>query len=483
MRRWMLLAAKLYPRAWRERYSEEFEALLEDYRPNWREVADVMRGAVKMQIKMGKGYLTIVAAMAVAGAIVAGVVAFRAPSKYVSTAVVQMAPQEVEPFETKFLSRTFLTTLICNPKLGLYPATIRPSTMEAAVHEMQRDLRVNRVEAHGPGGATAPALRISFSYPDRSKARDVVAAIAAEAVDDHGWNAMRQFIWHDLWPHEAPPAPLPHAQLLSPASVPGKPVGPNRLSLIATGIGAGLLLGALVGFAVRRPKRALLLAGFALGGAAVGIQVALVVIFAVPDAYTSTATVLVSPPIFPERPSGAAMTASMDARFRRAQEEALNEAGLAAIVQDRRLDLYKSERAREPLEKVIETMRARDLVIRPLDTEATAPSSVRGISISFTYPDRYKAKEVVEGIVTRLVNAHFQDAQRTMQSAIAGDETRELLERHLGDNLEVIDFASLPQGGVVPGSWTFAAVGMGLGVLAGWLLLARRNAARRLQAA
>ena len=33
MRRWILLAANLYPRAWRVRYGEEFQALLEDVDP------------------------------------------------------------------------------------------------------------------------------------------------------------------------------------------------------------------------------------------------------------------------------------------------------------------------------------------------------------------------------------------------------------------------------------------------------------------
>ena len=105
----MRLAAKLYPRAWRERYSDEFDALLEDYRPSWRELGDVMRGALKMQIKMSRVYLTIVAAAAVAGAIVAGAAVFTAPRTYVSSAVAQMAPRDIEVFETEILSRTFLS--------------------------------------------------------------------------------------------------------------------------------------------------------------------------------------------------------------------------------------------------------------------------------------------------------------------------------------------------------------------------------------
>ena len=66
----MELAARLYPRAWRERYSDEFEALLEDYNPGWREFANVFGGAIKMQVMNGSLYWKAMAAMAVAGAVV-----------------------------------------------------------------------------------------------------------------------------------------------------------------------------------------------------------------------------------------------------------------------------------------------------------------------------------------------------------------------------------------------------------------------------
>jgi hypothetical protein len=48
MKRWVALAARLYPAAWRARYGQEFEALLEDLEPGWRELADVAGGAVIM---------------------------------------------------------------------------------------------------------------------------------------------------------------------------------------------------------------------------------------------------------------------------------------------------------------------------------------------------------------------------------------------------------------------------------------------------
>src|ERR1017187_6616514 len=119
--------------------------------------------------------------------------------------------------------------------------------LEDTIDKMRRDLRVSRVEAHVPGGATEPALDISFAYPDKAKARAVVARLVSEAVDRSATiNAERALFWQELWPHDPPPASLHQVQILSPASVPGKPSAPNRLAFMAVGMGAGLLLGLLV---------------------------------------------------------------------------------------------------------------------------------------------------------------------------------------------------------------------------------------------
>jgi hypothetical protein len=54
MKRWILWTARLYPRAWRERYGEEFDALVEDAGAGWRDLWDVGRGAVFMQLSSGR---------------------------------------------------------------------------------------------------------------------------------------------------------------------------------------------------------------------------------------------------------------------------------------------------------------------------------------------------------------------------------------------------------------------------------------------
>src|SRR5204862_5009704 len=93
MRRWISLTARFYPKNWRDEYGPEFNALLEDVRPGWRVLANVLGGAVKMQMTNGRGWLKLSAVMAVAGAIVAVMASFAVDRRYVSSAVMTVMPQ------------------------------------------------------------------------------------------------------------------------------------------------------------------------------------------------------------------------------------------------------------------------------------------------------------------------------------------------------------------------------------------------------
>ena len=463
MKRWMRLAARLYPRGWRERYSEEFDALIEDYHPSWREFADVVRGAVKMQIRMGRGYLKIVGAMAALGAIVAGAASFRVAPMYVSTAVVRLPAREIGPIERKIGSRTFLTYLFSGSRLPLDPHI----TMDEALQGLRKDLQIRQ---------TGEGLAISFAYPDGAKARAVVAKLASEAVGTSDMiDRVHTLEWQELWPRTTPPTPRQTAHILTPASVPKKLAGPNRLAYTAVGCAAGVLVGGLVALVRRHSKRVLTLAGYAVAGAVVATAIA----FTIPDRFTSTATLLLSPPLFPDRPSGHVLADSAATIFARVRQETFSPSSLAKIVQDPRMDLYGKERAKRQLAEVVERMRTRDLVVRDL---GSANSSLQGIAISFTYPDRYKARRVVQELLTSLVNGCYEQQRAAVAGLKPDDELAVLMDRRMGENLEVLDPASLPAVPVGPNRMIFAAGGMGLGLLAG-ALFARRRAALKLQTA
>ena len=215
MRRWIRLAAALYPSDWRERYGVEFQALLEDVDLGWPEFADVMWGALKMQMSTTTSYLKIAGATAVAGAIVAAAASFGVPRQYVSEAVVSMTgraahdavsdssnlvPDNAAAYQfgqitSEILSRFSLVEIIVDPSLDLYRDERMRLPLEDVVLQMRRDIRISPSSVPPPGcgvileppAGIAPfrpsdshsffasctffSARISFAYRDKQKAQ------------------------------------------------------------------------------------------------------------------------------------------------------------------------------------------------------------------------------------------------------------------------------------------------------------------------
>lgn len=67
MRRLIRLASRLYPQRWKQRYGDEFYALLEDLNPRWWDAWDVLKGAAALQMTK---WILMGAVFAGAGALV-----------------------------------------------------------------------------------------------------------------------------------------------------------------------------------------------------------------------------------------------------------------------------------------------------------------------------------------------------------------------------------------------------------------------------
>jgi hypothetical protein len=137
MRRAIRCAIRLYPAAWRERYGAEFEALLEEVRPGGRELRDILRGAMRMQMTVWNWRRTA-GAFALAGAIVAGVIALRTPREYVSTTVMRVAEGgagRLQDAQIAAMSRTSLAQIIVREDLYHEERTRLP--LEDIVMEMR----------------------------------------------------------------------------------------------------------------------------------------------------------------------------------------------------------------------------------------------------------------------------------------------------------------------------------------------------------
>jgi LPS O-antigen subunit length determinant protein (WzzB/FepE family) len=198
MQRLIRWTARLYPAPWRERYGEELDALVEDIQPQWKDLFNVLLGALRMQMTLWNS-LKLVSAVALAGALVAGVFAFRTADRYVSTAVMRIVP---------------------GGQADSDPQRTLDRLQQRANQLLSRDkaLRIRLEQAQGGGG---PALVISCEYPDklRSQAvvRELVSSFASEKI----------------------------LEVLDPPNLPQRPLSPNRPLIVAAGLLGGAVLGLL----------------------------------------------------------------------------------------------------------------------------------------------------------------------------------------------------------------------------------------------
>lgn len=475
MRLWIRFAANLYPYAWRQRYGEEFDALLEDVRPGWREFTDVTRGALKMQMTTGATYLKLAGALAVVGAIAAGALSFRVPKQYVSSTVLQatVKQQGDQPIsqaaidkhlayqlpliEQQVRSRSSLSEMILRPSLDLYREERRHTPMEDIIEKMRRDLHVTAAVVHG-----SPVLNISFAYPDQKKAQAVARELVSKFIEaTENWNRIRESTAQTVWRQPTPVRD--RIEVLDPPSLPVKPADTNRLLWIGCGLGAGLLSGLILASILRRPKWSLQVGVCAVAGGALAYGISL----RLPETYRSSAVMRITQSLDPKQLTSGGFVTGVTARVERMAQKILSRASLAGIIQQRSLDLYPEQRARAPLEEVIEGMR-RNVAIRTLDSPATLHGMNSSFLVEFSYPDPPKAQAVVRELVSRFMEQNIIEER---ERGNADPEFARVSEYKAGENLEVLDPASLPALPISPNRGAVTIVGLLSGLLLGPLVL------------
>jgi uncharacterized protein involved in exopolysaccharide biosynthesis len=496
MKRWIALAAELYPRSWREQYGEEFGVLLDDVRPSWRVFANVLRGAITMQMTKETNWLKLAACMSVAGAIVAVAVSFTVPPRYVSSAIIQVTPQPdplrptssqaiqeraAEHFgrlELWILSRNILTPMILDPAFDLYKKERQRMPVEDIVARMRQDIRIGIQEPSSPslnGVITPMTFSVSFAYPDRVKAQAVVNELVTKFGElNRLGNGYRGRLYEQFWKGEiathniksVPPAPLGETlSVLAPASLPRKSVGPGLVLFLMGGLGAGLLLGLLAALAMRRSGGFWLLGGFATAGFVLATAASLLI----PDRYTSTAVMRISPPEITEDPTATTTSTRAAERLPQWEPEILSRSNLARLIQNPRFNLYPKERGKKPLDEVIENMRTHDIRIAVLKPVEGAPWAASSFSISYSHSDRFLAQAVVRQLVAYFEETKF--AQGSAMVANASPTLQHIVYHKMDENLEVIEPASLPESPATPDHLTIAASGLGMGLFLGAITL------------
>ena len=358
--------------------------------------------------------------------------------------------------------------IIQEPSLDLYKEERQRVPMEDVILQMKRAIRISPSAVLPPGGGPPLTARIAFTYRDKEKAQAVVRRLVTRfVVSNATGDENRARTWRQVWPQSDPVPPGEEFEILDPASLP-KPVSPNRVAFMAWGLGAGLLLGLLAALAMQRPRWTLQMAGFAAAGCTLAVAVS----FLVPDRYTSTAVMRFSRPLVPERLSSEVAGMPAVERFQQLEHEVLSRASLSQIILNPSLNLYQKQRTGTPLEDIIQKMRSRDLRIQvvrpPLGSESA-------FTISFTYPDPYKASAVVRELVSQFEDRYLRAMDSRAMDLKHGDDVRKALEHKLGQNLEVLDPANVPEIPSGPGRLSFAASGLAFGLLAGALTLRLRR--------
>jgi len=217
---------------------------------------------------------------------------------------------------------------------------------------------------------------------------------------------------------------------------------------MAAAAGAGALLALVLAFLRRRPRgQAAMMLKMGATGGAVGVLLAGTIAFAIPARYVSTAALWIR-----SATDRKISTRHVADYVRQETEVILSRSNLTELMQRSELDLYHGERARHPMEQVIDKMRE-DLRIEP-----PAPARLTTtFSIAFTYTDRTKAQAVVSELESRFVESQTKYVKEMPGLKLdLADEAR----------LEVLDPASLPEAPVwPPRGWIITG-----GLLAGLLL-------------
>ena len=194
------------------------------------------------------------------GAIAAALASFAFPNRYVSTAVLRLVSnnprsaanaasgEHMQEILRPVLSRDSLAEIIQRPELQLYAPERRRHSLDEAIQRMRdRDLRVTPLR-DSPLGGRPTAFRISFEYPDAAKAHSSVQEIVAKFMEGAMPEQFVTFASTAASPRKPSPAYL---EVLDTASMPERPVSPNRAAIGA----AGCLAGLLMGLAIARLRR------------------------------------------------------------------------------------------------------------------------------------------------------------------------------------------------------------------------------------
>jgi len=462
VRRWIALAAYLYPQAWRERYGEEFDALLEDAAADWRQLWNVTYGAFAMQLTHGITYLKVAGGLALAGGVLALAASYRVPPRYVSSAVVRIVPviNDNRPIAKQVLRRAaadgigmlqgFAMAVITEraaAQVVKWKPGERNRTILDAAQDQQDDVRIRPVELAGEKGV---AVRVSFADSDRGKAQAGLTELVKRAREvNEVMNTGNAALWNYLW-HQ--PVPFTEKiEVVDPASLPATPSGPRRSIFLAVGAAGGLLLGVLATLFRRHPGAGLQIAACGLAGFAVAGGLSLLVA----ERYSATAEMRIAAPNDPENYSGAAAVAPLSEWAERLRKEVVIPRRFVLAGVDGGDGVMQAKTQRATREGVI------GISVKGSDT------AMPFLEVTFSHPDKSMARFGADRVAMALATQYWNDL---IADTPASGPIREARQSRAGERFQVGPFTTTTS---TYYRWEIRAAG----ALAGILLLGCRDLA------
>jgi capsular polysaccharide biosynthesis protein len=255
---------RLYPARWRARYGDEVDALLADSGADARVVADLFQGGIRMRVSTWS-FLKLAPVLAIVGMLIGFGTSFLVKPVYMSRATMQMTPavivasdaqrnfvpdldKIIKRMETVVLSDESVDSIINDPRLQLYSDERATKPHEDVIGEMKQNIRIQFVGLPGQLTKRAVAFDISFTYPDRFKSQQTVQALMNRFDEQNQAMQVRP-----SGEHLSPVGEV--LDVIDIASLPVRPVAPNRLTIAAAGFFVGLLAAVVIAI-VGRMKHA-----------------------------------------------------------------------------------------------------------------------------------------------------------------------------------------------------------------------------------
>jgi hypothetical protein len=230
---------RLYPAAWRQRYGDELEELMGDAPGGWRASFDVFKGAITMRMKNGSTAWLALWLMA-AGAVLGFAGSYLIPVTWEARTVAEISGpggsralvESLQKSQSNTTSRRSLANLMIDPHLDIYKTERQSRPLEDIEDTMRRNIHIGISPNNGKGGSDLFSL--SFRYSDPSKAADTASALMARMIQE-------------LEPGYS-------ITVLDAPTVPQKPIAPQRLAVMVSGILVGLIVAFIIFIARRRPN-------------------------------------------------------------------------------------------------------------------------------------------------------------------------------------------------------------------------------------